>query len=968
MYSDFLNVFGLFYSSSQPHANCILFSQLLSSGQLGSLGSLILFFPKYLLSSRTSPQSRLLAYISGPIAFSDAFAAITSSEMAKTGITFQNWHGTANTPIGFNVALLFMAIDIAWCLLLAFYLDQVVPTEHGSAKVWNFCCQRSFMFSNSDIEDQAALMNSDIPMEPMGQFTHIEPVSEEIRGRGNITIKHLRKEFDRSSCGRTTGTYAPLIAIDDLDVQIYEGEIFALLGHNGAGKSTTISVLTGMLSASAGDVRVLGKSVATDMDEIRRSVGYCPQHDILFEKLTVNEHLEFYATIKGVSADDLAGAIREKLVEVGLEEKSDAFVETLSGGQKRKLSVCIALIGNSRVVYCDEPTSGLDPVSARQIWALLKRYRRGRILVLTTHDMNEADLLADRVAILSKGRLKCCGSSLFLKNRFGQGYQLTVEKLPDCLVDQVIEMVSRHIPPSKMLSNVAKELSFVLPFSQVDRFADLFSELEDRGGPLNIASYGISMTTLDEVFLSIAHREEHEATGIRDAVELKEEPPQNQVEYSPVAIQADETDFPPILPRGTRASACVQLQAMMFKRLIIIRRDVRSLFFQLFFPVMYVVFALWLLSKLGASSLVTLPNLQLTAKGTFLESTLFSVSGTVGCFSLAMNVCQNLPSFGFTPLPISPGSSAETTIYTHLLTQATPSYAAAVFQSLTVSNASVIVDQLLLLNNSAVHAAPVALAALASSIFSFLRLPGSLTFVNSPLPYHTDNTGFSILATLLVPLLVGIAHAYVLNNFGFAVVKERSSKSKHQQFVMGVRPWVFWAANLVSDLLLTLVPTCLYFILFASFGQTSILGANLLPATLLFVISSFSSLCFNYVLSFFFDKFTSMVPVAVLFNILFGMIFAAATLLLSLAYPTKSFVQAMPNIGPVVPTFSVFYGLFKLTSLITNNDDASFQDSFSSLGNLLWLTFIYGFAYFAIILAIEYDFFSKIYRYFCFVL
>jgi len=157
---------------------------------------------------------------------------------------------------------------------------------------------------------------------------------------------------------------------------MYYGEIFALLGHNGAGKTTTISILTGMYTPTSGDARLGDKWITTDMHEIRSQIGFCPQHDILYDDLTVYEHLVLYANIKGMKKEEISKAVDDIIVDVGLEEKIHAQSKTLSGGQKRKLSVAIALLGDNKVVFLDEPTSGMDVFYRRHMWDLLKKKKK----------------------------------------------------------------------------------------------------------------------------------------------------------------------------------------------------------------------------------------------------------------------------------------------------------------------------------------------------------------------------------------------------------------------------------------------------------------------------------------------------------------------------------------------------------------------------------------------------------------
>jgi len=162
----------------------------------------------------------------------------------------------------------------------------------------------------------------------------------------------------------------------------------------------------------------------TQMDEIRQTMGVCPQHDCLWDELTVYEHLSFVATVRKVK--NPKEAITKQIAQVGLVEKTNAASSSLSGGQKRKLSLAMALLGDSRVVFLDEPTSGMDPYSRRFTWNLLQNSRANRVIILTTHFMDEADTLGDRIGIMANGKLMCVGSSHFLKSHYGVGYTLTL--------------------------------------------------------------------------------------------------------------------------------------------------------------------------------------------------------------------------------------------------------------------------------------------------------------------------------------------------------------------------------------------------------------------------------------------------------------------------------------------------------------------------------------------------------------
>ncbi|NXI52583.1 ABCA1 protein, partial [Chloroceryle aenea] len=217
-------------------------------------------------------------------------------------------------------------------------------------------------------------------------------------------------------------------AVDGLTLNFYEGQITSFLGHNGAGKTTTMSILTGLFPPTSGTAFILGKDIRSELSTIRQNLGVCPQHNVLFDLLTVEEHIWFYARLKGLPEKKVKEEMEQMAVDVSLPHKLKARTSKLSGGMQRKLSVALAFVGGSKVVILDEPTAGVDPYSRRGIWELLLKYRQGRTIIRSTHHMDEADILGDRIAIISHGKLCCVGSSLFLKNQLGTGYYLTLVK------------------------------------------------------------------------------------------------------------------------------------------------------------------------------------------------------------------------------------------------------------------------------------------------------------------------------------------------------------------------------------------------------------------------------------------------------------------------------------------------------------------------------------------------------------
>ena len=155
-------------------------------------------------------------------------------------------------------------------------------------------------------------------------------------------------------------------------MDIGRGELIALLGHNGAGKSTLINILTGILGSTAGTAKLFGFDLKDNISEIQRMIGLVPQFDILWGELTAREHLDLFAKLRGIPQSQIPALIKEKLIEVNLENVADSVVRTYSGGMKRRLSVAIGGIGNPKIIIMDEPTTGMDPVNKRAVWKLIR--------------------------------------------------------------------------------------------------------------------------------------------------------------------------------------------------------------------------------------------------------------------------------------------------------------------------------------------------------------------------------------------------------------------------------------------------------------------------------------------------------------------------------------------------------------------------------------------------------------------
>uniref|UniRef100_H3B6E5 ATP binding cassette subfamily A member 5 n=1 Tax=Latimeria chalumnae TaxID=7897 RepID=H3B6E5_LATCH len=320
----------------------------------------------------------------------------------------------------------------------------------------------------------------------------VEPVPSEFQGRAAIRIHGLGKVYKENDKN--------VHVLRGLTFDIYEGHITALLGHSGNGKTTLLNILCGICPPSDGKDVMLGKQTF--------KITLSQYFDFFFSLIFVKWHKAILTLpIQNNKAKDNSWKVQKVLKALSMEDIQDNQASSLSGGQKRKLSFAIAVLGDPKVLLLDEPTAGMDPSSRHLIWTFLKNRKATGVTVFTTHFMDEADILADRKAVISKGVLKCIGSSMFLKRKWGVGYLLSMFVNESCDADSVTLLVKQHMPNAELSQRHEQELTYTLPFEDMDCFSGLFSEL-DHCSDLGIHTFGVSMTTLEDVYLKLEEEEE----------------------------------------------------------------------------------------------------------------------------------------------------------------------------------------------------------------------------------------------------------------------------------------------------------------------------------------------------------------------------------------------------------------------------------------------------------------------------
>ncbi|KAI9906643.1 hypothetical protein PsorP6_016267 [Peronosclerospora sorghi] len=735
----------------------------------------------------TSPSWALLLTLldgmSAPVVFMQTLHEILAFDAVTSALRPITWDTMASP---YRV----LAMQCAGYLLLGWYLEHVFPRTIGVQHKWYFVFQPSYWYAGTVARLSLADPDRDTP-DAIPLTTPVDDWKDDTVREQSLsdTLKSGRPALFLHALSKTYPNGH--VALTNVSFGVPNGAIFGLLGPNGAGKSTTLSILSGTVAPSAGDAYIGGStSVATNPRAVRQSLSVCFQQNVLYDTLTVWEHLVLVCALKAsLGVETVAeDTFPTKLALFQLDEKVDAPSRTLSGGQKRKLSLVLALLDHARVLLLDEPTAGMDLQARVDTWDALKRAVSHRAVILTTHAMDEAEALCDEIGIVSNGRLKCCGSSAFLKTQYGVGYKLTLAyRDPDRPHDleTVRQLVHRYVPHAVVLSDTKWDTRVQLTDATDCALMDLFRALDDLKAAKSIDRYAIAATELEDVFVKVTQGEDvyyHANDPVHGATEAATEASARQ------------------------SSWLVPLVALLEKRWRLAWRDKKSLFAQYVWPLAF--FALFVL----------VVERVLTASGSFERMTALPLSHAdatlvVAAAPDALDVVDNLVTRLATvyPLQVATNVSSDRDMLATML--ATP--ATTYFGALYVSR----VAFQLYYNESVRHALPVTVHAMAQASCAARRhrpcplavttglLPLDATADVSTLVENDDlelnlDEATDVMRRIMMAMYVLMAASSMGGHYGTPIVWEKTSGVKRLQY-LHLAPrrasWIYWLSHFLYD-------------------------------------------------------------------------------------------------------------------------------------------------------------------------
>ncbi|KAK9833394.1 hypothetical protein WJX81_001382 [Elliptochloris bilobata] len=878
------------------------------AGVLAPAANFACLLPRYAFFRTSAAQAvgaKVAASLLAPSAFSFVADLIGAAEGAGAGLRWRDlWAG----PYPVGAALCMMLGDAVLYSALAWYLERVLPASTGAPLPWWFPASAAY-WRHGDPEQA--------------------PAAARLSGLWKV--------------------YGEKVAVRDLSLELHQGEILALLGHNGAGKTSAVGMLTGLIRPSAGECAVMGHSLRTQPHAARAHIGYCPQSNVLFDALTPREHLELFGAVKGISSSKERGeAATAMLRAVGLEEKAECAAATLSGGSKRKLQVGIALLADSSVVLLDEPSSGVDPASRQALWAILLASKAQRALLLTTHFLDEADALADRVAILREGRLAAAGPALALKARYCDGMTLTVTtSLEGAATDvpALERLVARHVAGARRLRWSGAELVYQLPSGPGGggAVADLLDALEADAPVLGVGHFAVSGPTLEEAAGNSASGERTRQDWGLDAARVEE---QGSGVFGKVLRRR----------RRRRLRWWVAFREMVRKRAITAGRDARGALLTLLLPVVAVVAVLSVLKvNIDPTAPQLLLQLPVATSGAALDSWQLSkallgevYAGGPAHYGAVVFDDPTLAAFGnasaldasqlLTLLPLlaaaAPGGAAGGGNVEGTLGALVGNLGSGLTRGLAwlsspearvasgfIARLQTYPPVMLLHNASSFHALPALMSGLHETLgaVAFHGNASRPRFAarSHPLPLTAAETvAKDSVLQVLAGLFVLVPFCYLAGAFAVAPVVERRSQAAHIQLLSGCPAPLYWAGSYAWDFATYVIIVLLTLAVFAAYGDSAAIGtaAQALGTAALLLAYGAAAIPMAYALSFggFQSASSAQVAIAALAFVV-GFVAAVGSYVMQMMPQTRAAQRVLVHFFRVAPPFLLGEGLLELT-------------------------------------------------------
>ncbi|KAL6611966.1 hypothetical protein U3516DRAFT_550548, partial [Neocallimastix sp. 'constans'] len=729
-------------------------------------------------------------------------------------------------------------------LIIAIYFDNVLPQGNNFHKKWHFFITDFFKNKKQKIMDSRHdnTFNPYIQEDPKDQ-------------KKTVQIKNIRKIF------KVKGESIEIL--QNINFNAYYNEIFAILGHNGAGKTTLMNIMTGIISSTSGEI--------------------------------------YYDNIP------ISGNETEVLLKnIDLLSKKNNFPKELSGGQRRKLCITLAFLGSPKYVFLDEPTTGLDPYSRKNIWELLLEKKEGRTIFVTTHYMDEADLLADRKMIISNGKISCLGSSLFLKQQFNMNYSIDIncKDIRDgLLTDKIIDKFCPGSANTKSIYNTNRQstenrfnrpenenldyiISYLLPIKYSKNFKYIFDNMNKiiKNHNNSIKKFSLTAPTLEELFINLENHKESQPQ-YQKAINTR----MINLNSDEIGLVEGKESFFNMKNNNNKRSSLQQILAIVKLRLKIFLRNKTFAFIYTLLPILLSIFSIYLFSLILKQHS---PDVVITHKPLNISPLLyenekwFKEANITSPVSDYINTIESMNQLNMNTIDYSKDISISSGKDTSNLNYVGGFYGYNENQNLhfiiyrNITNSFVVPISINLISNAILEKNNI------NKRISVNYHP--MNEYNAYYSIEDKEQHFNIVMEtekqnkeILVITCISLCISLCISVFGPYTVKEREDGITHQLFLNGTKRINYWISVIISDSICISVPMII--IIFAGYlNNISIFSPDIILFTLAMSIAwIFGCLLHQYVVSYFFRMYEKASTVIVVLNPILSIVFSIAIMSLA---------------------------------------------------------------------------------------
>ena len=902
------------------------------------------------------------------------FPPITMQLGVNTFCNFQKNYKYMNSDIylrynKFSICDMYIifACNILIYMFFGFYLQNILPQKFGITQPFYFLFTKSYWGcnennshklkndnnNNNDINDNKNTMiieinnriekyndeimnskyvfhnkriNSNSNDKNNYYFEETKQYENYVTNKDVLEIENIKKSFGNK------------IVLNGLSFKLYRNEIFVLLGHNGAGKTVLLNILTGLLKADSGNVIYNSCNILTPsgLKYFHKIIGICPQEDILFEHLTVEEHLNIFCKFKSVPNVEIEEEITKVLHNLDFTEKRFTKVSNLSGGQKRKLSIALALIGGSSIIFLDEPTSGMDITTRRNLWDILKRSLNGKIIILTTHFMEEASVLGNRIGILSDGKMQCIGSPLFLINKLTKNIKLNITKNFEASDESIIKFIKENIDnPNKSIEYEIfnNEILFKIEYNKSNiNWSVFFEKFDSQLENLNIKNYSISMPTLEDVFIKLSKlSKQNEENEIENTNRLN-----NDIIY-------DQNNY---YPKNDKiATKIIQgLIVSFMKRLLQIIREKKAFIIEIVCPILLTLIGciVGYIQILDENRVFPFHLNQITNDSQILLYSMNDINNN-NYVNISNDIFINfsnedLRNINFQNIQSNIDfsnyflvNSFANLIKEHFKIRQELKGKSYVYYVISeINREKQKYEFLCIIDITARQAAPIYPNFLLNNFVRFATQNKNLEIeiINEPLPFSKSQLKEEEnVNKFMVLFFTSLAFSLIPSNFITIIIKEKENNSKHLQIVSGISLFSYWVINYIFELIKYYIigGICLFILYLFDFYEKYLY--------ILYLEYGSAMTSFTYLLSILFKSEDIGQIIVLLINLVIGVLGGTSIIIMRLNKDLKNLSKIIIYIFRIIPSFCFCFGynqLIRREDLFTRDDRFKYEFNINS--------------------------------------